>query len=95
METLKEASRSADGNMLFMFYGLLNINKLAEIFKGCFKADSIEAVAADLRSRAVALELDGWGRTFGSKYATIEPIYGVKLRTYGIYLSKQEGYICD
>jgi len=48
-----------------------------------------------LRSRAVALETEGWCRTFGRYFATIQKKDGARLKTYGVYLTAEEAHLCD
>ena len=48
-----------------------------------------------MRTRAVALEAEGWCRTFGRYYATIQKKDGSRLKTYGVYLTAEEAHLCD
>ena len=68
-----------DATSLYMFYGLLNIPTLEQVFN-----------KSNLRARAVAIQCDGWCRAFGTNYATIQPCLGASLKVYGVYLTPEE-----
>ena len=106
MESISQVSTIEDGKQLYVFYGLLNIQVLANKFKDLNKdrvtsgrkLNSTElhtALENDIRDRAVASKLDGWTRTFGELYATIQRSSEKQLLSYGVYLTQEEAYLCD
>ena len=95
-----------DGKELYVFYGLLNIpvlvNKFREInrdavTKGRYltSEELDKAVEVEIRARAVATRIDGYMRTFGHNYATIQKYEGNQIYSFGVYLSKEEADLCD
>lgn len=84
-----------------MFYGLLNLPVLVHKFIPLYREsgeteDALRLrVEQDLRARAVALTAEGWCRTFGKDYATIQRQEGHQLKTYGVYLTPLEVQLCD
>ena len=59
---------------LYMFYGMLNIEKLAMYlpFEGDLDHGTQEDKMAYLKSKAVAITCDGWARVFSSRHATVQ-----------------------
>ena len=55
-----------------MFFGMLNLNKLAGLLPFPPELATKEAKLADLKSKAVALTCPGFTRVFASLYASIQ-----------------------
>ena len=90
---------------LLMFYGMLNIDILAQIlpFSHMPQLQTKPDKLAHLKSKAVSLTCPGYKRVFAATYASIEPVsYNEaaaaseqQLKTFGVYLTEEQVAACD
>ena len=75
-----------------MFYGLLNIDVLANVlpFEGELDNGTYQEKVDYLKSKAVALTCADWARVFASCHATIQPAPGRAIKTFGIVLDGEQ-----
>ena len=78
-----------------MFYGMLNIPKLAKLLPFPAGIDSIEANLLDLESKAYPLTCHNYRRVYGSRLATIQPDAGAKIETFAVYLTAEQAEFTD
>ena len=83
------------GTTLFMFYGMLNLNKLAKLLPFPSELSSKEARLADLKSKAVALTCPGFTRVFASRHASIQANPLGQIKTFGVLLTQEQGRFTD
>ena len=82
---------------LYMFYGLLNFDTLAqclpfpEELSLSTKGKRIEY----LQTRAVALSCPGWSRVFASSHASVQKHQKGCIKTFGVYLNPEEIEVTD
>ena len=71
-EQVAGVHQTADSQLvLHMFYGMLNLPKLAKLLPFPSEIVTYEAKVADLESKAVALTCPGFTRVFASRHASV------------------------
>ena len=92
---MKNAEIEGDDNLV-MFFGMLNLPKLANIlpFNGPDETHLQDSTVLQrveyLKSKSTALTCKGWGRVFGSNHATIEKDPNMQIKTFAVRLNKDQ-----
>lgn len=82
-------------SQLHMFFGMLNLPKLAKILPFPPELDTHEDRLADLEGKAVALTCHGHTRVFASRHASLFAQEGGKVETFGVRLTPEQAAFTD
>ena len=80
---------------LYMFYGMLNLNKLTDVLPFPPELETKEARYADLKSKAVALTCNGYSRVFGQHHASIQADPLGQIKTFSVLLTPEQSAFTD